>query len=263
MRGIVGVLLGLIALPQALLAQDRGQDVLYVSATAQSGVGLNGAGGEVEWLRPASAATSVTAGGGATSISDIWWMYGTGGATTRHGGAIYSGRVSLGSGRWSAGPFPYMQYVGAVTLPIARGMYVNTEAQRVSLAGEAATVLKVGTLLTVSRGSTVGVAYHAAPWEPTRDRAVSVRADVNVRGVSVLGGAVASARKVAAANIQAIDLTTRIAPEYFGGCSVPVSTSQLIVSVQVAPQPPGRFVRFLVSLRHPLGDRASGSEVGR
>ena len=263
MRGVVGVLVSLIALPQALLAQDREPDVLYVSAHAQSEVGLNGAGGEVEWLRSASAATSVTAGGGATSISDIWWMYGTAAATTRHRGAIYSGRVSLGSGRWSGGPFPYMQYVGSITLPIARGLYVNTDAQRVSLAGEAATVLKVGTLLTVSRAATVGVAYHAAPWESTRDRAVSVRADVNVRGVSVLGGAVASARKVAAANVQAIHLTTRIAPEYFGGCSVPVSTSRLIVSVQAAPQPPGRFVRFLVSLRHPLGDRAPGSEVGR
>jgi hypothetical protein len=255
--------LSVCLLPHAVAAQDRDPDVLFLSGTAQSGTGLNGGAGEIEWLRPITPGVSVSAGGGTTSISDLWWMYGTAGMSARLSGIIYTGRISLGHGQWSGRSFPYVRHVATVTMPIAQRLYVIAGAQKVTLAGEAATVLEAGALLPVARAGSVSVAYHAAPWAPARDQSLSLRADMNVGRMSVMTGAVASARRTVAMNIQAIQLTTRIAPEYFGGCSVPLSASRLILSVEVAPQPPGRFVRFLASVKHPLGGRPSGSDVAR
>src|ERR1700730_3064224 len=50
---------GLIAVPQIVLAQDRDPDILYVTGAAQSGPGIRGDSGEIEWLRTVSPRESV------------------------------------------------------------------------------------------------------------------------------------------------------------------------------------------------------------
>jgi len=254
---------GVFAVPQVVFAQDREPDILYVTGTVQSGAGIGGNGGEIEWLRTMSPRASVIAGGAVSSISDLWWTYGTFGGFVRRRDVTYSGRVSLGSGRWHNDTFLYGRYLGAATIPVAGGFHVDAGVQHVRIASITAIVLQLGTTYRASRGVGVGLAYHAAPWDPALGGALSARGDVNLHGVTVMGGMVATARPITPANVQALDLTTRVAPEFFVGCSMPAGHSRVIASAQVVPQPSGRIVRLLVTLKHPTGGGGGRGESDR
>jgi len=253
---------GLFAVPQTVVAQDREPNMLFVTGAAQSGAGISGEGGEIEWLGIVSPRATVIVGGAVSSVSDLWWTYGTLGGSMRRRDVTYSGRVSLGSGRWLRSTFPYGRYLGAVTIPVAGSLYVDAEAQHVRIAGTTATVLQFGTTYGASRNVSVRLAYHAAPWDPTLHDAVSARGDFNVRRVTLMSGIVATARQTTPVNVQARDLTTRLAPEFFGGASLPVGYSSVIVSAQLVPQSRGQIVRLLVTLKHPLngGNRRGESD---
>jgi len=245
--------IGLFALPKTLMAQRREADVLFVGGTVQSGSGVGAGGGEIEWLRTAAPSTTVMVGSAMTSFSDLWWSYGTVAGSIPRSGVVYSGRVSLGAGRWDRGTFPYVQYVGGATTLVGRGFYAESEVQHVRMAGTTVTVVQLGTTYSVPSGMSLKVAYHLAPSDSTHRQAVSARGDVSVGRFTVMGGLVATARQSSPANVQALDLTTRIAPEYFGGCTLPVAASSVTISAQIVPQPTGRLVRLLMTLKHPLG----------
>jgi len=251
MKMVALVVVGWLTLPHALIAQQREPDVLFVAGTMQSGADVGAGGGEVEWLRTASPSATVMIGGAMTSFSDLWWSYGTVAGSVRRSRIVYSGRASLGAGRWSQGSFPYAQYVGAATTRIGRGFYGESEVQHVRMAGTAVTVVQLGATYAVPAGLSLKLAYHLAPSESTQ--AVSARGDISIGRFTVLGGLVASARQASPTSVPALEVTTRIAPEYFGGCTVPMGASSVTVTAQVVPQPTGRLVRLLMTLRHPLG----------
>ena len=254
MRAIAFLAIGVFSLQQTAIAQRSEADVLYVGGTVQSGTDVGAGGGEIEWVRTASPGTTVMLGGSTTSFSDLWWSYGTVAGSMRRSRLVYAGRVSLGAGRWNRGNFPYTRYVGGATIPLGRGFYGESEVQHVRMAGTTVTVFQLGTTYSVPSGMSVKLAYHVAPWDSTRTQAVSARGDVRHGRFTVLSGIVATARQSSPTNVRALDVTTRIAPEYFGGCTVPVAAASTVtVSAQVVPQPAGRLVRVLMTLKHPLG----------
>lgn len=255
MKTFVAVALGAFALPPTLLAQDRQPDVLFVTGASQSGSGASGGEGELQWLRSGAPGTTLMIGGAVSSISDLWWSSGTLSGSVRRREVTYAGRISLGAGRWAQNPFAYERYAGEATIPIARGLYVKTEAQHVRLAGITATVFQFGTIYATPSGVSVALAYYQAPWDRTPTRGVSARGDVAVGRFTVMGGVVATARPPASTAVQALSITSHIAPEYFGGCTVPAGASRVIVAAQLVPQPASRLVRFTVTVRHPIGRR--------
>lgn len=255
MKIVVAIALGVMAVPPTLLAQDRQPDVLFVTGATQSGTGASGAEGELQWLRSGAPGTTVMVGGAVSSIADLWWTSGTLSGSIRRREVSYAGRISIGAGRWAQDPFAYERYVGEATIPVARGLFMKTEAQHVRLAGITATVFQFGTIYAAPSGVSLGLAYYHAPWGQTPTRGVSARGDVTVGRFTVMGGVVATARQPASTDFQALSITSHIAPEYFGGCTLPAGASSVIVSAQLVPQPSGRLVRFSVTVRHPLGPR--------
>ena len=257
------VVLGMFSVAPPVIAQERPPDVLFILGQSQTGAGVYGGTGEIEWLKAPSPRTTVTVGGAATSFSDLWWTYGTLGGSLQRRGVTYSTRWSGGAGQWNQTAFPYQRYVGQVTVPVTDILYVESEAQHVEMAGITANVFRLGATYSAPAGVQVGLSYHAAPWDPTHDRAVSVRGLFQIRRVTMTGGVVATARKATAINVTALDVTTRIAREYFAGCVVPARASSVIVSAQVAPQPHGQIVRLLVAVKHPFGRSTQGPESRR
>jgi hypothetical protein len=255
MKTFVAVAIGVLALPPTVLAQDRQPDVLFVTGATQSGSGANGAEGDLQWLRSGTPGTTMMVGGTVSSISDLWWTYGTLSGSVRRREATYAGRISIGAGRWVQNPFAYERYVGETTIPVARGLFVKAEAQHVRLAGITATVFQFGTIYATPSGVSVALAYYHAPWDRTPTRGLSARGDVTVGRFTVMGGVVATARQPASTEIQALSITSHIAPEYFGGCTLPAGGSSLIVSAQLVPQPSGRLVRISATVKHPFGPR--------
>jgi hypothetical protein len=256
MKTLVAIALGVFALPPTVLAQDRQPDVLFVTGATQSGTGANGGDGELQWMRSGAPGTTVIVGGAASSISDLWWTYGTLSGSFRRREATYAGRISIGAGRWAQNPFPYQRYAAEATFPVAHGFFVKTEAQHVRLAGITATVFQFGTIYASPAGVSVALAYHHAPWDRTQTHGVTARGDVTVGRFTITGGGVATARHPASTDVQALRITSDIAPEYFGGCTVPAGASNLILSAQLVPQPSGRLLRFTATVKHPLGPRS-------
>ena len=260
MKTWVALALGAFALPPRLQAQDRPPDVLFVTGATQSGSGVRGGEGELQWLRSGGPGTTMIVGGAVNSISDLWWTSGTVGGSVRQRTVTYSGRISIGAGRWAQNRFAYGRYAGEATLPVARGLFVKAEAQHVRLAGITATVLQLGGIYASPSGTSVALAYYHAPSDSMQTRGVSARGDVPMGRLTVMGGVVATSRHPASTDVQALSVTSHIAPEYFAGCTVPAGLSSVIVSAQLIPQPSSRLIRFTATIKHPFGRRRSGGQ---
>jgi hypothetical protein len=163
------------------------------------------------------------------------------------------GRVSLGSGRRSAGGFAYSRYAGSATVPIARGFYAESEAQYVRLADTTTTVFKFGGDYAGTQGVTLQMAYYAARSGIVHAHSVSARGGFSVGRVGVFGGVTGTTQGVQPIDLPAIELLTYHSRESFVGTSVMTGRSQLICIVHVVPQPDGRLNRVIVTWRLPLG----------
>ena len=255
MKIFVALALGVMAVPPTLLAQDGQPDVLFVTGATQSGTGASGGEGELQWMRSGAPGTTLIVGGAVSSMSDLWWTSGTLSGSFRRRDVTYAGGISLGAGRWAQNAFPYERYAAEATIPVARGFFVKTEAQHVRLAGITATVFQFGTSYVSPAGVSVTLAYHQAPWDRTPTRGISARGDVTVGRFTIMGGGVATAHHPVSTDVQALSITSQIAPEYFGGCTVPAGASTVIFSAQLVPQPFSRLLRFTATVKHPLGPR--------
>ncbi len=245
--------LALLSPGTTAFAQSRQPDALYVTVEGASGPSVSGGGGEAEWLHWVSPRTSMTVGGTSASLGDLWWTYGTIGVFTRRDRVMLSGRVSLGSGRSGRGGLRYGRYMGSVTVPIARGLYVESESQYVRVAETATTVFKIGGLYTGARGVTLQTAYYVVQSGLVRGHSVLSRGGFSAGRFGVFGGVTHSTQAVQPTVVPATVLSTSYSRQSFVGASVIAGRSQVIGVVEVVPQPEGRLGRVLLTWRLPLG----------
>jgi hypothetical protein len=255
MRTLKGLALALavVGVEATALAGQSPPDVLYLTGEGASGASLSGGAGGAEWLHWLSARNSVTLGGASTSLGDLSWTYGTVGLFTRRTHVILSGRVSLGSGRGGPRGFGYARYAGSAMVPIARGVYAESEAQFVRLADSATAVFKIGGVYAGPRGVTVQAAYYAARSGIVYPHSLSARAGFSAGRLGLLGGVTGTAQSVQPIDLPASNLVTYHSRECFVGSSLMTGRSQVIGIVEVVPQPDGRLTRVIVTWRLPLG----------
>ena len=249
MKTLAALSVALIAIHRPALAQDREPDALYVTGEADSSQTFAGGAAQAEWVHAVSSRSSIAAGAGSTAIADLHWNYGLVGGYTRRNRVVYAGHIGIGGGRTREGGFPYARYVGSVAVPIGRGVHGEAEAQYVRVAGEAAAVLKVGSVYSGFRRTSVRVAYYATASAASHAHLVSGQGEWTAARFSLLGGATVAPGSVRPVIVAPTDVSTRPSTEYFGGASVAVGKSRLIGSVQMVPQTSGRLIRVVTTLK--------------
>jgi hypothetical protein len=249
MKTLAALTLGLIAIHRPALAQDREPDAVYLTGEADSSRTFAGGAAQAEWVHGVSSQSSIIVGGGSTAIADLHWNYGLVGGFMRRHRVVYAGRIGLGGGRTLEGGFPYARYVGSVAVPIGGSVHGEAEAQYVSVAGNAATVFKVGSVYSGIRRTSLRVSYYSTLSAASHAHLVSGLGEWSAARFSVLGGATTAPGRERTVVVAPTDLSTRPSTEFFGGASVAVGKSRLIGSVQIVPQTSGTLIRVVTTLK--------------
>jgi hypothetical protein len=245
-------LMVIIATPLAAAAQERQPDSLYVSGQLDAG-NPAGAAGAVELVRTLSDRSAVIVGGASASVADAWWSYGRVGGFTRRGKLAVLGTADTGIGTQRGGRFPYLKYVGALTVPAAKHVYIEVEGQSVFATHAAAQGLKVGGVYFGLDRVTLRTAVHQSWMKSAEWRYVSGRADVDLGRLAIAAGITTGAKTPSQLGV--LEWLARSSRDIFGAVTITTGRVQTTWAYEVMRAGSSDVHRVLGTLRIPMGSR--------
>jgi hypothetical protein len=238
------------------LAQERLPNSLSMSGQLDSGAGIAGAGGEVQWIQSVSDRSSLIVGGGSVTVGDAWWGYGRfGGFTTRRRHTVVMASADLGRGAQAGDGFPYARIQSGLTTAVVGRLDVETEVQSVCATHLVTRVVKIGGAYAWPR-AVVHTAVHRSSVNSIDWQYVSGRIDVPLGRAGVAAGFTAGTRSVTP-DSGVIQLIAQTSQDAFVALSVTPGRAQTTVAVETIEQAGGRRGRVLVGVRLPVGSPAS------
>jgi hypothetical protein len=241
-----------IATPQATAAPS-GPDNLFFSGQTALGDAMTSRGAGVEWLHPASMATTLDIGGFMGKSVGGWFSYGRVGAIRRQSPLTLSGALDLGGGRESERRFSYTRARGEVDVPIGSPRVLGQgEVDHIRVAGNVVTGLRGGAAFQVTPRLGLRGNVHAYVSGGDVSPAGSIRGDYGTAQWRVLAGTFFSKRPTLSSDAVDLSPSLHATRTTFVGAQVRAGAQDLVVVLDISEQPRGRVATLLLSLRVPL-----------
>jgi hypothetical protein len=241
-----------IATPQATVA-PTGPDNLFFSGQTALADETTSRGGGVEWLHPASIATTLDVGGFMGTSVGGWFSYGRIGAIRRQGSVTLAGALDLGGGRESRARFAYTRARGEVNVPIGSPRVLGQgEVDHIRVAGTVVTGLRGGSAFQVTPRLSLRGNVHAYVSGGDVSPAGSIRGDYGTEQWRVLAGTFFSKRPTLPSDAVDLSPSLHATRSNFVGVQVRAGAQDLIGVLDVSEQPRGRVATLLLSVRVPL-----------
>jgi hypothetical protein len=241
-----------IATPQAAIPTS-GPDNLFFSGQTALADETASRGGGIEWLHPASTATTLDIGGFMGKSVDGWFSYGRVGAIRRQASLILSGALDLGGGRESGARFSYTRARGEVDVPIGSPRVLGQgEVDHIRVAGTVVTGLRGGSAFQVTPRLSLRGNVHAYVSGADVSPAGSIRGDYGTVQWRVLGGMFFSKRPTLPSDAVELSPSLHATRTTFVGVQVRAGAHDLVGVLDISEQPRGRVATLLLSLRVPL-----------
>jgi hypothetical protein len=241
-----------IATPQATVTPS-GPDNLFFSGQTALADETASRGAGVEWLHPASLATTLDVGGFMGKSVGGWFSYGRVGAIRRQKSVTLAGALDLGGGRESSTSFSYTRARGEVNVPIGSPRILGQgEVDHIRVAGNVVTGLRGGSAIQITPRFSLRGIIHAYVSGGDVSPAGSIRGDYGTAQWRVLAGTFFSKKPTLPSD--AVDLTPALhaTRTTFVGLQVRAGAQDLIGVLDISEQPRGRVATLLLSLRVPL-----------
>jgi hypothetical protein len=240
-----------IATPQATSTPTGPDNLFFSGQTALDETTSRGAG--VEWLHPASLATTVDVGGFMGKSVAGWFSYGRVGVIRRQSSVTLAGALDLGGGREGSAQFSYTRARGEVNVPIRSPRVLGQgEIDHIRVAGHVVTGLRGGPTLQVTPRLVLRGNVHAYVSGGEVSPAGSIRGDYGTAQWRVLAGTFFSKRPTLPSDAVDLSPSLHATRANFVGLQVRAGAQDLIGVLDISEQPRGRVATVLLSLRVPL-----------
>ena len=241
-----------IATPQPTITPS-GPDNLFFSGQTALADETASRGGGVEWLHPASLATTLDVGGFMGKSVAGWFSYGRIGVIRRQAAVMLGGALDLGGGRESGSHFAYTRARGEVDVPLGSPRVLGLgEVDHIRVAGHVVTGLRGGSAIQVTPRLSLRGNVHAYVSGGDVSPAGSIRADYGTPQWRVLAGTFFSQRPTLPSDAVDLSPSFHATRSSFVGLQVRAGAQDLIGVLDISEQPRGRVATLLLSLRVPL-----------